>query len=202
MDVQLKELLDTIKDEGIKTAEAESSRIIAEAEKKAQELLSAAKTEAEAIKAQAKVDADKMEASGKAALEQAGRDLVLSMKRAITALFDQLIKREVAGAMNDKVMEEGIVALLSAWKPAADDISVLIDKNSADKIAKTLESRLAAELKKGVEIRPFSAIDKGFRISEKDGSGYYDFSASGLGDMLARFLNPRLEEIVRDALKS
>ena len=202
MDVQLKELLDSIKNEGIKTAEAKSDEIINQAEAKASEIIAAARKEAEAMKAQAKADIQKFEASGKAALEQAGRDLILSIKGSITALLDQLIKAEVSNAMTDKVLEEGIAAILSSWKGDVENISVLLDKESAAKIAKTLESRLASELKKGVELKPFSSIDKGFRITEKDGSGYYDFSASGLGEMIARFLNPRLEEIVRDVLKA
>ena len=202
MDVQLKELLDSIKSEGIKTAEAESAKIISNAEAKAAEIIAAAKKDAEAIKSEAKSEVEKLEASGKAALEQAGRDLVLSIKGTITTLFDQIIKAEVSSAMSDKVLEDGILAILSSWKGDVEDISVLLDTDTAGKIAKALEGKLAAELKKGVEIKPFPGIDKGFRVTEKDGSGYYDFSASGLGEMIARFLNPRLEAIVRDVLKA
>ena len=202
MEVQLKELLDSIKKEGIETAEVRSKEIKDKAKEEAAAIVEAAKKDAEKIIGNAKSEAAKLEASGKAALEQAGRDLILSLKAAITDILGGIANADVSAAMNGKVLEEGILAVLKSWKEDVEDMSVLLDETSAKEIGKVLEARLAKELGRGVEVKPFSGIDKGFRITEKDGSGYYDFSASGLSDMICRFLNPRLEEIVKKALES
>ncbi len=41
----------------------------------------------------------------------------------------------------------------------------------------------------------------GFRVAEKDGHAYYDFSAASIAESLALFLNPAMAGIVADALK-
>ena len=202
MEVQLKELLDSIKNEGVRTAEAQSKEITDKAKSEAESIIDAAKKEAEGIIAAARDDAARLESSGKAALEQAGRDLVLSLKASISKILDEIVNKELAQGMGPKVLEEGILSILKNWKADVENLEVLIDEKNASEIAASLESRLAAELKAGIVIKPFSGIDTGFRITEKDGSGYYDFSAAGLSEMIGRFLNPRLEEIVKSALDS
>jgi V/A-type H+-transporting ATPase subunit E len=56
---------------------------------------------------------------------------------------------------------------------------------------------LSEELKKGVVLKPVAHIDAGFRVGEKNGSAYYDFTAGGVAEILAEYLNPRLAEIMK-----
>jgi len=44
-------------------------------------------------------------------------------------------------------------------------------------------------------------VADGFRVSEKDGHAYYDFSAASIAASLALFLNPVMAAIVADALR-
>jgi len=46
-----------------------------------------------------------------------------------------------------------------------------------------------------------SFIDGGFRIAEKDGSAFYDFSAEAVAAMLSAHLNPKVAEILKNAVK-
>jgi len=41
----------------------------------------------------------------------------------------------------------------------------------------------------------------GFRVAEKNGQAYYDFSAESIAENLAIFLNPAMARIVAEALK-
>jgi V/A-type H+-transporting ATPase subunit E len=43
-----------------------------------------------------------------------------------------------------------------------------------------LREKLAEEVKKGLEIKPAKNIDAGFRIAQKDGAAYFDFSAESV----------------------
>ena len=52
-------------------------------------------------------------------------------------------------------------------------------------------------MKKGVEIMASSQLQAGFRVSEKGGSAYYDFSDRGITDVLMDFLNPKVAEILK-----
>lgn len=202
MDVQLKELIETIKTEGVKEAEGKSAVIVEKAESRAKTIVDAAKKDAEKIVAEAKIEAAKFEASSKEALKQASRDLLLKMESQVQKLFDALVQKETETAFSGKVLEESIVTVIKGWgEKESTDIAVLLPESEYSKLEGSLKSRLAVEMKRGVEIKPFSGIDAGFRISQKDGSAYYNFTAQGLAEMLSEFLNPRLAELMKDAVK-
>ena len=71
MDVQLKELIEKIKAEGVRSAEEQAASIIAEAEKKAADIKVKAMGDAEKLRSQAEKDVLQSEQSGKEALAQA-----------------------------------------------------------------------------------------------------------------------------------
>ncbi|MDR2019407.1 MAG: V-type ATP synthase subunit E, partial [Treponema sp.] len=77
MDIQLQELIDRIKKDGIESASDEASRLKAQAEAEAKRSVDAANKEAAAIISRGKADAERSEKAGIAALEQASRNLVL-----------------------------------------------------------------------------------------------------------------------------
>ncbi len=202
MDVQLQELIDKIKSEGIKTAEQESARVLKEAEHKANDILADAHDEASSIIAKAKEEAHRFEQTAKEAVKQAGRNTILSLRTRVTEIFDAVIAEETKQAYSLKVLEEAIVSLIKAWsKEQVPNLQVLMSSSDLKKIEKQLKSRLAAELKKGVELKPFPELQAGFRIAMKDGSAYYNFSDQGIAEILAEYLNPKIAEIVRETVE-
>lgn len=92
MDVQLKELIEKIKSEGVKTAEEQSAEIIREAEKKAAEIVAKAESDAAAMRERIKNEAAQFEASGKEALRQAGRDLIIATRKSLEKLLARFWK--------------------------------------------------------------------------------------------------------------
>ena len=202
MDVQLQELIDKIKSEGIKTAEQESARVLKEAEHKANDILADAHDEASSIIAKAKEEAHRFEQTAKEAVKQAGRNTILSLRTRVIEIFDAVIAEETKQAYSLKVLEEAIVSLIKAWsKEQVPNLQVLMSSSDLKKIEKQLKSRLAAELKKGVELKPFPELQAGFRIAMKDGSAYYNFSDQGIAEILAEYLNPKIAEIVRETVE-
>ncbi|UCF99025.1 MAG: V-type ATP synthase subunit E [Spirochaetaceae bacterium] len=202
MDVQLQELIDKIKLEGIKSAEQESARVLKEAEHKANDIIAAAHKEASGIISSAKEEVHRFEQTAKEAVQQAGRNTILSLRTRITELFDALIAQETKEALSPKVLEEAVVSLIKAWsKEQTSNLQVLLSSSDLKKVEKQLKSRLAAELKKGVELKPFPELRAGFRIAMKDGSAYYNFTDQGIAEILAEYLNPKIAEIVQDAAK-
>lgn len=202
MDVQLQELIDKIKSEGIKTAEQESARVLKEAEHKANDILADAHDEASSIIAKAKEEAHRFEQTAKEAVKQAGRNTILSLRTRVIEIFDAVIAEETKQAYSLKVLEEAIVSLIKAWsKEQVPNLQVLMSSSDLKKIEKQLKSRLAAELKKGVELKPFPELQAGFRIAMKDGSAYYNFSDQGIAEILSEYLNPKIAEIVRETVE-
>ncbi len=193
MDVQVKELIEKIKTDGVKSAEENSSRIVSEAEKKAASIIENAEKEAAEIKSQAQNEASRMEQAGKEALKQAGRDLLLGVKKDVEALFDRVLQAGTAEVLSGDSLKDAIVAILKSWKDGdVSDLSVLVAPEALKAMESQLNAELKAEIEKGLEIKPFSDLDAGFRISVKDGRAFYDFSDKELMELLSKYLNPAL----------
>jgi len=201
MDSTLKELIEKIKTEGVKSAETQSEQIVKEAEEKAAAIIAEAKSKASAERAAAKAEIAKWEESAKASLTQAGRDLLLTLEKKITILFDSVVKTELKGAMTGDVLAEAIVTVVKNWKGEMTTLDVLLGQDELKKLESGLVSKLSAQLKKGVEIKSSSAVSQGFLIGEKDGSAYYNFTAEGLAEMISEYLNPRLSQIIRESVQ-
>jgi V/A-type H+-transporting ATPase subunit E len=200
MDVQLQELIDRIKSEGIKTAEQEADRVLKEAQNKANNIIADAHKEASDIIAKGQEEADRFQQTAKEAVQQAGRNMILSLRTRITELFSALIAEQTKQAYRPEVLEEAIVSLIKAWsKEQIPNLQVLLSSSDLKRIEKQLKSRLAEELKKGVELKPFPELQAGFRVAMKDGSAYYNFTDQGIAEILAEYLNPKVAEIVQEA---
>ncbi len=199
MSVQLKELLEKIKQEGVREAEQQADQVKKEAERKASQIVANAKQEAAAHLEKAKAEASQFEHASKEAIKQAGRDLVLSVKSEIKRLVELILLAEIREAVDSQFLKDALIALLQAWgKEREEQIQILLPEKSAEDIRQYILGKLKAEVKKGVEISPSAQIGVGFRIAEKDGSAYYDFTDRGLTEYLMEYLNPKLTELLSE----
>ena len=95
MSVQLKELIDKIKNEGVKEAEDKASAIIKQAEGDAKKIISDAKAEAKSILEKVDIEVTQIRSSSKQAIKQAARDTVLSLKTEIAEIFNKILSSEL-----------------------------------------------------------------------------------------------------------
>lgn len=197
MDVQLKELIEKIKTDGVNTAENKAAEIIRNAEIKSAEIIDNANKEALKIKEAAKTEADRMEQSGREALKQAGRDLIIDVKGRIADLFTSLIKEGAGEALTGKALADGIATVLANWKGDTGELDVLISEKQLKSIEKELKAKLADQIKKGLEFKPFKGSVSGFRVTEQDGKAFFDFTDEVLADYLSRYLNASLAETLK-----
>lgn len=199
MDVQLKELIERIKSEGIESAEQEADRIVQGAQERAQKIVSDAEAEADSIRKKAEEDAARREETGRASLKQAGRDLILSVEKRLQDLFDSIVYKETSDALSGEVLENAITQVVQNWKGDVSDISVLVAEKDLEKVEKGVRKNLSDEFAQGLELKPLPKAEAGFRISQKDGSSYYNFTGEGIAELLSQFLNPRLAEVLKEA---
>jgi V/A-type H+-transporting ATPase subunit E len=200
MEIQLQELIDKIKREGIESASGEAARLKAQAEEEARRIVDAAHKEAETITARAKADAERSEQAGIAAVGQASRNVVLSFKTEIQGILDKIVAQETASALNDEVLKAVLPEILKGWA-GKDALDLILTEAQLKKLSAYFTDKLAAELKKGLELKADRGLTAGFRIVNKDGSAYYDFSAESVAELLSAYLNPRLAETLKDAAK-
>ncbi len=176
MEIQIQDLVQSIKRDGIEEAKKEAEAIISAAKVQAAEIIAASKVEAEKNIENANREIE----SSKALIKQAERDAVLSVKKELGQMLEKLMAEKVSKDLSDKSLATLIAAAIGNEDPAK--YSVEIDE------AKTgLKSALAKQIEKGLEIRPVKGMT-GMRLNCKDGSGFYDFSDEEIAALLKPFL--------------
>ena len=178
MELQIGDLIASIRKEGIDAADQEAEKIVGEARKKAEDILAAANTEAKRLRESAQRDTELLKESANAEVSQAVRDAVLSFKSEIQSEYDKILSGEIRTALDDEALVQAALAGEDASKYTAQIANV----------TEGLRSKLAAEIESGLEIKPVKNIKAGFRLAAKDGSGYFDCSDEEITQMLAPYL--------------
>lgn len=203
MDQQLQELIDKIKKDGVKAAESEAAKIVADSEKKAESIIAEAQAKAADILKNAKLETERMEKASEEAIVQAGRNMLLSFKDSLVAALDGLIQAETGNALAKDVMAKLIPETVKAWAKNSDasELSVLLSEKDLKDLESALTSELKAEIAKGMEVKPDKTLSAGFRIGVNNGAAYYDYSAESLAEMFGAYLNPKVAGLMKEAAK-
>ena len=203
MDVQLQELIDKIKKDGVAAAETSASEKIAAAEKEAARIIANAKEEADKIIKQAKDETARMEKASEDAIAQASRNLVLTFRKSVENELSALVNAETAGAYDAKLLAKLIPETVKEWAKKSDaaDLSVLLGEADLKELEAGLRAALKDEIAKGLTLKADNAVNGGFHIGVNGGKAYYDYSAEAVADLFAAYLNPRTAAIMNEAAK-
>lgn len=200
MDVQLKEFLDKIKAEGVEAGQNEAAALRQKAEAEAKALVDQAKAQAKAELENARAEIGRLEQAQKAALAQASRDLLLSLRQQVDRLFKTLLADAVGQALTPALAEKLILQLAASLK--ASTLEVQVAPAQAAELEKALKASLAAQLKGGLTVQPNPRLAKGFRVAEGKDGAYFDWSAEALAEVLAASVSPALGELLKNAAKA
>lgn len=182
MELQIQDLLSSIKKEGVEAAKAQADAILAEAKQKADAIIAAAQEEAKQTSENAKKEVAALKDSARVSAQQAQRDAVLSFKEAIAGEFKKILAANVGKAVSGPALAKLIIAALGEEDPAKYAAEV-------SEVTEGLKSELAEKVKAGLEIRPNASVRSGFKLASKDGSGYFDCTEEELTSMLAPFFS-------------
>ena len=193
---ELKNLIEKIQEEGVQAAEARAKSIEAEARSRADEIVARAEAQARDIVGRAKEEVAKMEASSEATLKQAGRDLILSLKKEIAAILDKIITAEVHKALTPEEIGTLLTALVKQQGSSAD-VVISLNKEDAEKLEKGSLATLKGELKRGITLKPSEDIRAGFIISFDAGKSHFDFTDKALAEYLGLHLRPKIAQLLK-----
>ena len=177
MELQIQDLVSSIRKEGLEAATAEAESIIAEAKKKAESILSGARSEAQQYKDAAEKEIAILKESAELGAEQAKRDALLAFKTEVQGEFEKILASDIRKELSGESLGKLIRAAITG-ENVADYAAEVSD------VSEALKKELAEEIKNGLEIRPTKGVQQGFRLAAKDGSGYFDCSDDGIMEML------------------
>ena len=201
MEVQLQELIDQIKKDGVEAAETEAEAILKAAKEKAEKIISDAKAEADKILLNAKAENDRMVKSSEDAIRQAGRNLLISFRESVTRELKAIVGENITAVYSSDSLAKLIVTVVECWanKQDAEDISVILNSEDLKKLEESLLAALKEKMLKGITLKANDNFDGGFRIAVNNGSAYYDYSAEAVVDMLSDYLSPKVTELLKEA---
>ena len=201
MEIQLQELIEQIKKDGVDAAEAKAADILAAAKAEAEKIVADAKAQADRMIADAKNENAKTVKSGEDAIRQAGRNLLISFRESVTRELKAIVSDNVNAVYSSDAFAKLIVNAVESWmgKPESDDVSVILNSADLAKLEEAVLSELKAKMLGGVTLKANDNFDGGFRIAVNNGAVYYDYSAEAVTDMLSNYLSPRVIALLKEA---
>ena len=176
MELQIQDLVSSIKKDGIDSANQQAAAILADARKQADAIVAEAKSQADKLRDDAKAEIDVFKTSA----QQAKRDAVLAFRQEIQKEFEKILAADVGKALDQQTLARLIQAAVQGEDVSGYAVEV-------GQVTDGIRQQLAQELKNGLEIRPSKKVGAGFRLAAKDGSGYFDCSDQEIAEMLLPF---------------
>ena len=201
MEIQLQELIEQIKKDGVAVAEAEAKNIVETAQAEAQKIIADAHAEADKILANAKSENERMVKSSEDAIRQAGRNLLISFRESVARELNAVISENVNAVYSSDALSELIIKIVEKLAVNSDvgDIEIILNEKDADELQSLILSAIKEKMLKGVTLKPNNNFDGGFRIVVNNGSAYYDYSAEAVVDMLSNYLSPKITKLLKEA---
>ena len=178
MELQIQDLVSSIKKDGIDSANQQAAAILADARKQADAIIADAKSQADKLRDDAKAEIEVFKNSAQLSAQQAKRDAVLAFRQEVQQEFEKILAADVA--LDQQTLAKLIQAALQGEDVSGYAVEV-------GQVTDGIRQQLAQELKNGLELRPSKKVGAGFRLAAKDGSGYFDCSDQEIAEMLMPF---------------
>ena len=192
----LQNLLERIQKEALDKADAQSSAIIAKAKDEAARIVENAKTEAAHVLEKADKDSVAYAERSERALQQAARDVVISVGRRIEKMIGGILSLEVEKGLSENTIREMLLALSKNY---STDLTLVFSDADKAKLSSFAVGEFAKALGKGVSVESDSGIKFGFRVKVENGKVSHEFTAGEIASALSSVIRPELAKIVSDA---
>ena len=201
MEIQLQELIDQIKKDGVDAAEAEATSIVDCAKAEAEKIIADAKAQAEKILADAKAENERMVKSSDDAIRQSGRNLLISFRESVTKELNAIVGDAVNAVYSADSLTKLVADVVEGWakNPDAEDITVILNTEDVKALEEAALASLMDKISKGITLKANDNFDGGFHISVNNGAAYYDYSAEAVVDMMSNYLSPKVTKLLKEA---
>jgi V/A-type H+/Na+-transporting ATPase subunit E len=198
---ELQGLLDRIYKEGVQKAETEKKELITQAKKEADAILKKANNDAENILKKAKEKAKKEEAKAKASIQQAARDIVITLKTELLERLNQCTKELVSETMTPELMSDIIIKMTDVFAKSSGkdaELNLMFSTKDLDKMTQYFKKNLASDLKRQPEILKSQDFGAGLQIGFKGSDVFLDFSDEALTNIISGYIGTRLASILNE----
>jgi len=190
---ELKHLIEQIQKEGVEKAGEQANTIISQAKEKAAKIVAEAEQKANTSLLKAKNESEAFAERSVKTLEQAARDLLITVGQGCEKVVTEVLGKEVDGTLSGDLLEKMVLGVVEQNKGGAIELGV----SESDQAA--LAAFCAEQARKSgqeIELVSDSEILSGFKVGFKDKNVYLDFTGETVAEALAAFLRPELAKTV------
>jgi V/A-type H+-transporting ATPase subunit E len=200
---QVEALINKIKTEGIQAAEQKAKEIDENAQKRADRIIAEANKKAGQIISEAERETEKMKASAQSAIQQAGRDTLLDLRKKIEQILNVIITQDVKTVFSSDHLSEIISTAIKGYlkdSSVQGGIKVFLNESDAGRLKTGFLKRLQDEIKKPIEFESSAETAKGFSISFDSGKSSFDFTDASVAEYLSAYLNEEVASLFKGAV--
>lgn len=199
---ELQHLIDRIHREAIQKAEAEAAQIVAQAKQQAAACVKEAEARAKAIVEKAEQDAKVFVERGRQTLQQAARDLLITVGQGIENILRDIVGQATREALDIETLKKMMLTVAQAYtqqEGRESRIAMLVSEQDQKEIVEFFAEMYRQKLVGGVDIRADNDIFKGFKVRLVDQHVEHHFTDEAIAEALSNFLRPHMAEIVQRA---
>ncbi len=197
----LQNVIEKLKDQGIKAAEVDAKKIKRKAERDAEEIITSAEAKAQSILERAREEERKIREQLNTELERASKIGLDAFKSAVEkALVVPTIEETLAGVLKTpQFLEKVIIEMVKGFaanKFKGADLTLLLPAE----LQKQLGSSIGAKMKMmagggDVQVTFDDSIRFGFKIGPSQKGFVFDLSDEGFREIFTRFISPKFREL-------
>jgi V/A-type H+-transporting ATPase subunit E len=199
---EIRDLIEKINQEGIRAAEEKAQNIEAAAKQRADDILAQARREAEEMIAAAQDRIRREDEKGKTLLAQAGRDMLLSLRKEMNAMLGRIMVSDIQQALTPEALFTLVSEMVRNYSAGeSSDVTVFLKEEDVQVLENFFLNKLREETKKKIMLRPAEEISGGFTISFDNGKSCFDFTDKALAEYIGTYVKPKLNQILKEAIK-
>ncbi|WP_299526843.1 hypothetical protein [Winogradskyella sp.] len=186
-------LIAKVKSEAIEASEKEAKQIIDDAKQKAKQIVSEAETEKEALLNDAQTKAEALVDKGKVALNQAARDVQISVKNDIQKLFKSILEDEVKDAFTPDLYTTVISKVMDSL---GNNVAIALPADTEDQLIKAIQKKVALS-GTAPQIIKKEQLLSGLSVTKTDEGWSYDITAEEVSELLSQHLSQKWVEVLK-----
>lgn len=188
----LDKLIASLKSEAITAAENESDKILEEARMEAQKILEDAKKKSDQMLVDAEQEAQATIRKGESALQQAARDLNITLRNDILSLFGSVLEQEIHKQFTPDLLKSAVVPLI---QNIGSDVELSLPADFKEELASYIHKQLK-ESDIQTLIKEGSTLSR-LTITQKEQGWSYDISPDEIAQLLKSHLIGKWTDILK-----
>jgi V/A-type H+-transporting ATPase subunit E len=196
---ELQHLIERIQREAVDIGEKQAAEILAKAKQQAAQIIAEAEKKAQARIEAAEKEAEQFTERSIKALQQAARDLLITVGQGVENIISNLAAEAAEGSLTYETVQEMLVKLAENYVGRSDRerrIELMVSPQDQARLINFFKDRYHDKLQQGIVIQGDERIFKGFKVQLQDGRVTHNFTSEAIAEALSNFLRPHLAEIV------